>query len=105
MVVRYQPKGWIVESTLFHGENLVRCDIVGGGKRTPLISAYLLPSILEKLTDLEEALTRFWDQDTIVLGDINSDICQAQNPHSQQVMDLMMEFGMVDLLHHLQQRW
>ena len=30
-----------------------------------------------------------------MLGDLNADI-QAQNPFSQQVADLLMEFGLVD---------
>ena len=33
--------------------------------------------------DLEDALTHFWEQDPIVLGDLNTDIDQYQNPQSQ----------------------
>ena len=47
-----------------------------------------------------DSLTRFRDQKPIVLGDLNADI-QAQNPRSNQVADLLMEFGMVVLYHHL----
>ena len=70
-------------------------------KLTPLIGAYLPPSTLEHLLYLEEALICFWDQDTIVLWDLNSGIVQAYNPHSHQVTDMLMDFGMMDLLHHL----
>ena len=45
-------------------------------------------------------MTRFQDQDPIVVGDLNSNI-QYQNPHSHQVDDLLMELGLVDLCHHL----
>ena len=54
---------------------------------------------------MEEALTRFQDQYTIVLGDLNADIGQYQNPHSHQVADLLMNFGLVDLLNHFRKRW
>ena len=38
-----------------------------------------------------------------MLGDLNANIVQYQNPRSQQVADLLMEFGLVDLLHHFWQ--
>ena len=40
------------------------------------------------------------DQDSIVLGDINPNIGQIQNSLSQQVADLLMDFGLMDLLRH-----
>ena len=64
------------------------------GNRTPLISLYLPTSTLEQLPDLEEALTRFRDQDPIFLRELNINI-QAQNPCSQKVADMMMKFGMM----------
>ena len=59
------------------------------------------PYTLEHLPDLEEALARFQYQDPIVLGDLNSDIIQAQNPCSQHPADLLMGFGLVYLIHNL----
>ena len=52
---------------------MVRCEVLTGRKWTLLIGAYLPPYTLENLLDLEEDLTRFWDQDPIVLGDLNTD--------------------------------
>ena len=49
-------------------------------KLTLIIGAYLLTYTLEHLPNLEEALTRFRDQDTIVIGDLRSDIINPQNP-------------------------
>ena len=66
LVVWYQPKEWSVKSTHFHGPNRVSCNIVAGGKRTPLLGAYLSPSTLEHLPDLEEDLTQFQEQDPIM---------------------------------------
>ena len=83
-----------------HGPNVVSYKVVTGRKRTLLIGAYLPHYNLEIFPDLEEALKRFRDQDLIVLGDPNVEIGQAQNFHSQQVADLLMEFGLMDLLHH-----
>ena len=88
----------------FHGPNVVSCEVIGSGNRTPLIGAYLPPSTLGHLPNLEEDLIRFWDQDPIVLGYLNADIRQAQNPRSHQVDDLLMEFGLVDILHHFRKR-
>ena len=63
--------------TRFHGTIMVICEVVDGSKRNLLISAYLYPSTLEHLTDLEEALPRFRDQDPIMLGDLNDNIGQS----------------------------
>ena len=57
---------WGIESTHYHGPDMVSCDIVTGLTRTPVVSAYLPPSTLEHLTDLEEDLKRF--RDPIFLG-------------------------------------
>ena len=46
----------------------------------------------------------FQYQYPIVLGGFNDDILQTQNPHSQHVADLLMEFGLVDLFHHFRKR-
>ena len=83
LVFQDQTKGWSVESTCFHKKNVVSCEIVSGDKRTSLIGAYLLLSTLERLPDLEEALTRFRDQYLMVSGDLNAKIGQSQHPHSQ----------------------
>ena len=40
-----------------------------------------------------------------MLGGISSDISQAQIPRSQQVTNLLIEFGRMDLLLHFRQRW
>ena len=58
------------------------------------------PSPLEDLLDLTMALPHFRDQNTIVLGDLNADI-QAQNPRSQKVAELLIQFGLVDFQQHL----
>ena len=105
LVVQDQPKVWSVQSTRFHGQNVVRCKVISGSKRNPLIGAYLPSSTLEHLPDLEEALTQFLVQDLILLGNLNSISDQAQNLRSQQVADLLIDFGLVDLLHRFWQRW
>ena len=54
---------------------------------------------------MEEALTSFQDQDLIVIWYISAYIRKSQNPRIQQVADLLMELGLIDLLHHFQKRW
>ena len=99
IVVQDQPHGWIIESMRFHGLNVVSIE-VATGKRTLIISAYLPPSTLDHLTDLKDVLPHFQDQDPTVLGYLNVNL-QSRNLRSQQVYDLLMEFGLVDLRHHL----
>ena len=83
MIVQYQHQGCNIESTCFHGPNVVRCKVVTG-KHAPLIGSYPPPpSTLEHLTELVEALTHFWDQETIVLWDLNANI-KSQNPASRR---------------------
>ena len=52
---------------------------------------------------MEESLACFRDQYTIVIGDLNAYIGHAQNPLSQQVADLLMGFGLLDLFWHFHQ--
>ena len=86
---------------------MVSCKVitVTNGKWSLIISAYLPPSILYHLLDLEEALTCFCDQNSIVLGYLSANIGQAQNPRSQKVYDLLMDLGMMHLLLHFQKIW
>lgn len=75
--------GLYIYATHFYGASLVILEVVSG-ERTPLVGVYLPPSTLGHLPGLEEALTRFWDQEPVVLGDVNVDI-QDKNLRSQQV--------------------
>ena len=84
---------------------MVSCDVITSGKHTPLISAYIPIYTLEHLLDLEEALTRFQNQNPIVPGGLNDNIGQSQNPQSHQVADLLIDFGLVDLLLHFRKLW
>ena len=38
--------------------------------------------------------------DPIVLKDLNVDLNKARSPRSQQVVDLLMEYGLIDLVRH-----
>ena len=82
LVVRNQPQVWSVELTRFQGLNLVSYEVVTitDAERTTIIGAYLPPSNLEHLIDLELALTRFQEYDTIVVGDLSVNIGQYQKP-------------------------
>ena len=79
---------------------MVSREIVTSGKWTLIIGEYLQIFTLDHLPALEEALTRLWDQDPIMLGYLNAYIGQYKDPRSQQFADLLMEFGLVDLIHH-----
>ena len=69
---------------------MVSCEVIAGGNWTPIIGAYLPPSNLEHLPDLEDSLTCFQYQYTIVLWELNADIGQSHNPLSHHVADLLM---------------
>ena len=108
LVIRDWPQVWSLDQTRLHESKLMSCKVVTNRISTLIIREYFPPSTLdhstlEHLTDLEEALTRFCDQYPIVLGDLRPEIFQAQNPHSQQVSDLLMKFGLMDLLRHFGQ--
>ena len=104
LLVRERPQGWGVELAHFHSMGTVSCEVVSGSKRNLIFGAYPPPpSTLYHLPNMEEALTHFWDQDPIVLGDLNAKIGQAHKPFSQQVSDLLIEFRLVDLLRNFHQ--
>ena len=41
IVSRKRTEGWIVESTRFHGPNMLSCKLVVSDQQTPLIGSYL----------------------------------------------------------------
>ena len=102
IVMSERPVGWEIESTYYHRSKVVSCLIVTELKRTPLVGAYLPQLTLDHLPDLEEALKRF--RDPIVLGDLNVDLDEARILQSQRVSDLLVENGLIDLVHHFRQR-
>ena len=82
MVLWEWQTGWSLELTLFHGPNMVICKVVSGTSPTLIIVAYLLTSTLDHLPNLEEDLARFWGKYPIMLGYINMDLDEDQNPRS-----------------------
>ena len=68
-MTRERPVGWGIDSTRYHGPNVVICELITGLTYTPLIGAYLPLSTLEHLPNLEEALRR--SRDPIVYRDLN----------------------------------
>ena len=52
LVVRYQPKEWIIKSTRFHGKKVVSCKVIAGSKQKRFIGAYVPPFTLDHLSDL-----------------------------------------------------
>ena len=69
---------------------------------------YLPPLTLEHLPYVEEALHQFNGWYPIVLGDINMDLDNALSLQIQCVVELLIEFGLIDLVrnfrHHHQFR-
>ena len=72
LVTRERPVGWGIESTRYHSLNVLSCEIFTRINRNPLVGAYLPPSTLKHLLDLEEALQRF--REPIYLEDLNVDL-------------------------------
>ena len=102
LVKKNMPLRWGVESTLYHGPNMVSCDIITGLTRTPLIGEYIPLLTMEHLLDLEEALQRF--RYPVVLGELNVDLNKMSSLRIQQVAYLLAEYGLVDQFRHFRQR-
>ena len=98
LVTRERPVEWGIESTRYHRTNVVSCELVTGIIRTPLVDAYLPPSTLEYLPDLEEALKSF--KYPIVLGYLNVDLEEARSLRSQRVAKIIVDYGFIDLVRH-----
>ena len=80
----------------YRGPNMVNCEIITGLTRTPLVGVYLPPSTLEHLPDLEEAIQRF--RCPIFLGGLNVDLDEARSSRIQHVLDLLSNYGLIDLV-------
>ena len=86
----------------YNRTHVVSCEIVNRLTRTPIVGAYLPTLTLEDLSDLEEAMQRF--RDPIFLGDLNVDLEKYRSMQSQQMSDLLAEYGIIDLVRHFWQR-
>ena len=82
----------------YNRTHVVSCEIVNRLTRTPIVGAYLPTLTLEDLSDLEEAMQRF--RDPIFLGDLNVDLEKYRSMQSQQMSDLLAEYGLIDLVRH-----
>ena len=68
MVTKERQEGWDIETTSFYGPNVMIYEIFNGIQRTNLIRAYLSPSNMDHLPDLEETLNHFLGRDIIIMG-------------------------------------
>lgn len=103
LISKTNPRGWHLESTQFHGPNVLSTIYVTGKKRIPIIGAYLPPTTLDHLTDLDMALDRFPDADPMILGDLNVNIHNPATPRSHHVAAFIAAHGLFDLLPHFLQ--
>ena len=102
-MTRERTSRWGIESTRFHGPNVVSCKIVTGTTRNPLVGAHLPPLTLEHLSGVEEELQQFKGWYPIVLGDLNVGLDDAQSLRSQRVADLLTEYSLIDLVRNFRQ--
>ena len=89
----------------FHRPNMVSCKIFTGHTRNPLVGAYLHPSTMKHLPDVEEALQKFMGLYHVILGDLNVDLDDARSFLIQHVADLLMEFSLLLLLLLVRSLW
>ena len=87
LVTRERPVLWGFESMHYHVSNMVSYEIVNGLTLIPLVGAYLPPSMMEHLPDLEEALECF--REPILRRDLNVDLDESRSLRSQQVANLL----------------
>ena len=103
VVTRERPFGRGIYSTHYHRPNMASCEIITGLTRTPLVGTYLPPSTVEHLPELEEVLQLF--RDPIFLRDLNMDLNKSRRPQSQQVADLLTDYGIIYLVRHFRQSY
>ena len=82
---------------------MVSYEVVTGITRTPLVGAYLPPSMLEHLPELEEYLQRF--REPIAFGGLNVDLEESRSSRSQRVFNLLVEYGLIDLVRNFRQKF
>ena len=80
LVIRDRMEVWDIDSTQFHGPNVVSCEIILGIEHKPPISAYLPSTTLEHLPELEETLNCFPGRYPIALGELNVNVDWMGNP-------------------------
>ena len=77
LIRREKPVRWVIDSTRYHGPNVISCKLVTGLTRTPLVSAYIPLSTLDHLPYLEKALKYF--KDCIVLEELNVNLNKVRS--------------------------
>ena len=85
----------------YHIPNVASCKNITRLTWNPLFGAYLPLSTLEHLPDLEDAMHRF--RYPIVFRDLNMYLDKARILRSQQLVDFLVEYGLIDLVRHFHQ--
>ena len=88
----------------FHETNVVSWEMVSDGHHTPIIRKYLHPYNIDHLEYLEGGLNRLPGRESIIIGDLNSEIGLFQNLRIQQVADCLDPFSLVDLIINFRKR-
>ena len=96
---------WSLESVQFHGPNVVSFQIKTGELRYSFVGAYIPPDDDETCEHIDQALRRFQSSKRLfLLGDLNMRFENPRDEREHEILDVLMNYGLINLAKHFSQR-
>ena len=100
LVYRDSPY-WQVESSVFHGPNVMSAMIVSGNSRYGIVGAYIPPTDTTTSIHIAAALGRFSRRRKVILvGDLNLNLNSIESARDMEIAKVLADAGLLDMHHH-----
>ena len=75
-----------------------------GNRHLPMVGAYIPPSKISTLVNIDQALNRFRGYSPILMGDLNANLDQPTRARDLEIAAAVATAGLEDMLPHFRQR-
>ena len=99
LVYRDSPY-WQVESSIFHGPNVISATVVSGNSRYGIVGAYVPPNDTTTSIHIAAALGRFSNRKVILVEDLNLDLDSVESARDMEIANVLADSGLLDMHHH-----
>ena len=96
---------WQVESSVFHGPNVISVMVVSCNSRYGIVGAYVPPNDTTTSIYIAAALGRFSRRRKVILvGNLNLNLDSIESTRDMEIANILADSGLLDMYHHFKHR-